>query len=107
MTTTFKIKPNPTFVTSIQISEPGGAALELKMICKHKKREELADFLERTKKVEGYDPKPLLEIFEGWEDVDTPFSLQALGELTQNYHQAAFELINGYCQGLAGARRGN
>lgn len=107
MTVTFKLKPNPTFKTAISITAPGGDTVDLMMICKHKGREALQDFLERTKKVEGYDAKPLLEIFEGWEDCDTPFSLQALGDLTQNYHQAAFELINGYCLGLAGARRGN
>jgi hypothetical protein len=103
----FKLNPNPTFVGTASIAVPGGEAEKLRLVFKHKTRDDAKAFFERAAKSDESESKLLLEIIAGWEDVDAEFSEDALSQLLQNYHNAAQAIFEGYMAELTAARRGN
>ena len=103
----FKLNPNPTFVGTATIAVPGGEAEKLRLVFKHKTRDDAKAFFERAAKSDEPEAKLLLEIVDGWEGVDTDFSEAAIGALLQNYHPAAQAIFEAYMAELTAARRGN
>ncbi len=112
----FKITPNPTFKATVSIAVPGEQAAKLKLVFRHKTRDEAKAFFERVSREAAEDAggspaarerKVLEEIVAGWEDVDQPFTGDALEQLLQNYHNAATAILDTYMEQLTLARRGN
>jgi hypothetical protein len=108
----FKIAPNPTFTADVPIPVPGGSTAKLKLVFKHKTREEIREYFARvgggtdTDAAES-DADVLLEILAGWEDVDADFSRDALNLLLENYPAAPRAIFDTYLAELTGQRRGN
>lgn len=102
----FKLNPKPTFSAVVKIPVPGENAADLTIIFKHKRRDEVADFFQRAAAADTKDAI-LLEIVEGWKDVDTEFSPEALHDLVQNYHGAVQAIFDAYLIELSQARKGN
>lgn len=103
----FKVNPNPTFPGTATIAVPGDEPEKLRLVFKHKTRDDAQAFFERAAKAEEPESKLLLEIVAGWEDVDEPFSEDAMRRLLQNYHNAPQAIFEAYTAELSGARRGN
>lgn len=105
----FSINPNPTFAAEVAIPVAGGGTEKLNLLFKHKRRDDVREFFARAS--EGADGESdadvLLEIVEGWEDVDAPFSREALDQLVQNYPAAPRAIFDTYLAELTGQRRGN
>ena len=103
----FKIKANPTFVATAKIPAAGGDILELKWVFKHRTRKQLEAFLQEAAKAEMSDVDGILDMVEGWEEVDTPFSREAVEELLDQYHDVVRPTMDAYLQGINGAKQGN
>lgn len=113
----FKINPNPTFTATASIAVPGQQAAKLKLVFRHKTRADAKAFFERVSQemavedaggdAAARERKVLEEIVAGWEDVDQPFTGEALEQLLQNYHNASTAILDTYMEQLTLARRGN
>lgn len=103
----FKLNPDPTFEAPVVIAVPGKPAAKLRLIFRHKTRDEAKAFFERAANSDEKESTQLLEIVAGWVDVDAEFSEVALGQLLQNYHSAAQAIFEAYTGALTQARRGN
>ncbi len=103
----FQITPNPTFTATVDIPAAGGRTEKLKLIFKHKTRNEALEYLRRSAADGEDDASVLLEIIAGWEEVDAEFSREALNELVQNYAGAPRAIFEAYTAELMGQRRGN
>ncbi|USE78906.1 phage tail assembly chaperone [Cupriavidus gilardii] len=115
----FKINPNPTFTATVTIPVPGGKPEKLKLTFRHKSRDQAKDYFDRIAKEAAEaiesgktddvarERRALEEIVAGWEDVDQPFSGDALEQLLQNYHGAATAILDTFTTELNLARRGN
>ncbi|WP_055336310.1 phage tail assembly chaperone [Ralstonia solanacearum] len=105
----FSINPKPTFAAEATIPVAGGGTEKLNLLFKHKRRDDVREFFARAS--EGTDGESdadvLLEIVEGWKDVDAPFSREALDRLVQNYPAAPRAIFDTYLAELTGQRRGN
>ncbi|MDC6179032.1 hypothetical protein C2I33_08605 [Ralstonia solanacearum] len=105
----FSINPKPTFAAEATIPVAGGGTEKLNLLFKHKRRDDVREFFARAS--EGTDGESdadvLLEIVEGWKDVDAPFSREALDQLVQNYPAAPRAIFDTYLAELTGQRRGN
>ena len=103
----FKIKAKPTFVAPVPIPVPGGEPEPLTLVFRHKTRDEMNEYLKRTAAIGTNDVGPLMEIIEGWQDVDAEFSKDALQELVQNHHGSVTAILDTYVVELAEGRRKN
>lgn len=103
----FKVNPEPIFPGAAVIVVPGGGEATLKLVFRHKTREAAQAHFERAAKGEEPEVALMLEIVAGWEDVDVPFSAEALGQVLQNYHGAPMAIYEAYTAALHGGRRGN
>lgn len=101
---TFKLKPDATFVKTVQIPN-GDFPLPLKVRYKRKGRTELVDFTTRAPQLDDRDM--VLEIVDGFEYTDFDFTRDALGEMFENYPGAALAIYVGYLDGLQRAERKN
>lgn len=103
----FQIDPNPTFTADADIPVAGGGTSKLTLVFKHKTKDEAREYFSRTSTDGEDDVGALLEIVEGWEDVDAPFSREALDRVLQNYPGAPRAIFGAYLAELMGQRRGN
>lgn len=103
----FKVNPNPTFNGEAAIVAPGGEVVTLKLVFKHKTRDEAKAFFERAAKSDEKESKLVMEIVAGWEGADEPFSEENLAQVLQNYHGSPSAIFHGYMEALTTARRGN
>ncbi|AQW29527.1 phage tail assembly chaperone [Ralstonia syzygii subsp. celebesensis] len=107
----FSINPKPTFAAEVAIPVAGGGTEKLQLVFKHKTRDEVKAFFAQAGAGAGADDQSdadvLLEIVAGWEDVDVPFSREALDQLVQNYPSAPRAIFDTYLAELTGQRRGN
>ncbi|MYZ44217.1 phage tail assembly chaperone [Schauerella aestuarii] len=103
----FKVIAKPTFEGTAKIPVAGEKDADLKLIFKHKTRDEAREYFDRVGKSEASDGEILAEIIEGWKDVDTEFSVEALNQVTQNYHQAVPAIFHCYTAELNKARTKN
>ncbi|QHI99364.1 hypothetical protein GT347_16090 [Xylophilus rhododendri] len=104
----FKLIPEPTFTGVAKIAAAGGATQELRLVFKHRTVAHLQAFLDHAAAhPERSDLDGLLDIVAGWEDVDVPFSPEALGQLLDNYHDVVRPVMDAYFEALRGAKQGN
>jgi|UPI00039E6352 hypothetical protein len=104
MTMTFKLKPDPTFKTKVQIHIPGQPKPgEIEFVFKHKTRDELRAFREEAKT--KADEDVILDIADGWDVKDSAFCRDSLTELFANYSTAPASIVDAYMGELHGTRR--
>ena len=103
----FKIKANPIFPCVVKVPVAGEGTADLKLTFKHKTRAEAADFVNRARSFNGTDGEFLGEIVEGWSDVDTEYSPDAMTKVCQNYAGAGPAIIDAYLDELGVARLKN
>ncbi|APF86966.1 hypothetical protein HI806_09520 [Ralstonia solanacearum] len=105
----FSINPKPTFVAEADIPVAGGGTEKLTLVFKHKTRDDVQAYFEQVSAgADGQtDADALLEILDGWKDVDVPFSREELNRLVQNYPGAPRAIFDTYLAELTGQRRGN
>jgi hypothetical protein len=85
-----KLCANPTFKVDVELPTTDGP-MKFKAICKYKSRDEWRDYvaaLTPEAKIESV----LADVMVGWENVDTPFSLEALEKLA-SVHQASMDTL--------------
>jgi hypothetical protein len=106
----FKIKANPTFEATVKIPAPDGDQ-SLTLVFKHKTRQQVKEFFGAIAAEEQGGGVPegerMCELIEGWKDVDTPFSAEAMSALVQNYHAAPSAIFEAYISALTQAKQGN
>lgn len=107
----FVLKPNPTFTSKVSIPTADGPG-EIEFVFKHKGRKALADFIQSiTEPTKGKDTRTdldaLMEIVAGWNEVDTPFSKDALEELLDAYPGSASAIFNRYLPALTEGQEKN
>lgn len=100
----FKLKPDATFTATVMIPN-GDAPLPLKLRFKRKSKEGVAAWYGSAQTQD--DLTTLGEIIDGWIDVDTPYSSEALAELLANYTGASMAILGGYLRALSEAERKN
>ena len=105
MATVFKLNPEPTFRTAVDIPVPGGAPVALELEFRHQTRDAakawFSGFAGRS------DADCLMDIIAGWHNCETAFSREALDTLLANYAQASSAILAAYARELTGARLGN
>jgi hypothetical protein len=102
----FRIKANPTFPVTVKIRAPGGEVQELKVVFRHKRRDDVKKFFEEASEKSRSDVECLLELIESWE-ADAKLSADSVGELLQNYPSSAHAIFASYMEELIDARLGN
>lgn len=101
----FSITPNPVFTIPVQISVPGEAVpATITVRFKHKNKAALKALGERIEKGELDDPQVLTELVDGWQDVDQPYSREALEALLNNYPASAGELLTAWRKAISESR---
>lgn len=103
----FKIQPNPTFWTSVDIPVAGGEPMPIEIEFRHKRKSEAVEFGTRMRSGGMRDIDALREVVAGWRGADVEFSDQALVDLDENHAGAVGAILGAYPGALAGARRKN
>lgn len=109
----FKLIPNPTFKTDVQLTVTGSTEpVKLSITFKHKGRKALADWVALPKKMVDAgtpvkDAAYLDEVIADWEGVDAPYSVEALDALLDAYQPAGQELFEAYIHALTESRAKN
>lgn len=101
----FKLIADPTFEAEVQVPRPGQEAVPLKLVYRHRARDELKAWVESLKG--RLDDETVPEIVVGWHDVDAEFSKEALLQLLQQYPLAGQPIIERYLLEEAGIRQKN
>jgi hypothetical protein len=110
----FKLIPSPTFKAKVMLPQSGEAELvPLEFTFKHRTRDELKEFLERSATVDqqggadhASDVNSILSMAEGWELAD-PFNEESLATLVQNHISAPQLILETYLSELTKARAKN
>ena len=102
----FKIKANPTFPATVKIRAPGGEVQELKVVFRHKRKDEVVAFFHEAPAKDRSDADCILEIVESW-DADMDLSAKSIEELIQVFPKAPLSIFNAYMAELIDARLGN
>lgn len=105
MSTTFKVNPEPTFCTTVDIPVAGGDPLPLEIEFSHRTVDQLKALFESFSGRSDLDC--LMDFVVGWHNYPDPFSRDALASLLQNYGRASLAIRNAYIYELTGARLGN
>ena len=102
----FKLQPNPTFTTKVPLSVPGEVQpTSVTVTFKHLTRPKIQSYFEGLKG--KTDTEGLGEIIVAWEGIDTPYSVESLQLLLDNYPTAAAELYDAFRTELMESRRKN
>ncbi len=102
----FKLNPAPTFIATVKVRAPGGDE-SLTLIFKHKTRDQLKDYFENAAKGEIPDAQAVMQIVDGWKEVDAEFNEKNLSSLIQNYHDSVQAIFSTYLSELTQAKMGN
>lgn len=102
----FKIEANPTFPAVVKIRAAGGAMLELNVVYRHKKTNEVHQYFADAAEQGKPDVDCILELVESW-DADKPLSKDSVLELMQNFSRAPKAFFSTYLDELIQARLGN
>lgn len=106
----FVLTPKPTFKADVTIPVAGGKGGKITFIFKHKGKKDLRTFFEDLGKEENAgrsDVDALLELVEGWEGVDQPFSEDNFELLLDAYPGAVMALLETYRKELTEGRAKN
>ena len=100
----FSLTPSPTFKAPVAIQVPGGKAVEVEFVFKHRDRENFKEFVDS---LEGRkDVDILLDIASGWE-LEDAFDEKNLQKLADNYLGAGRAVLQAYISELTAARAKN
>lgn len=103
----FCVAAPTTFTGTVNIPRPGNEPAPLCLVFRHKTGEGLNAWLAGAKDFKS-DAQWLAEIVQGWEGVDTEYSVEALAQLVDNYHAPAVTaIVDKYLAELTEVRRGN
>jgi len=102
----FKIEANPTFPAVVKIRAAGGAILDLNVVFRHKKRDEVHQYFADCAEKGKPDVDCILELVESW-DADKPLAKESVLELMQNFAGASKAFFSTYLDELIQARLGN
>lgn len=101
---TFKLIPEPTFKTQVQIPVRGGQSVPVEFIFKHRNREQLDEFFK------GVGERPveesIMDAVAGW-SLDDEFTAENIRTLCDNYMGAASAIAAAYTKELLQNRQGN
>lgn len=102
----FKLQPNPTFTSQVQISVPGKAdQATITVTFKHLSKPQIKTYFEG---VQGKtDAEALSEIITDWEGIDAKFNAESLQTLLENYPASGGELYEAFRINLMESRRKN
>jgi hypothetical protein len=101
-----KLNAAPTFTSTVKIPSPTGDAT-IKVTFKHMTKDAYADFIKKERELARSDEDALMDIVEGWVDVDAEFNRENVKLLCQNYHGAGTAIVEAYVTQLTQVRRGN
>lgn len=101
----FAIDPNPTFTLPVMLPVPGKPAVEVQFRFRHLDGDAFYSMLNESR-AKGDTPAEFLARFvDGWEgeNINAPFSLEALEKLTKNYPKSSKAVFMAYEAELIGA----
>ena len=115
---TFKLIPNPTFATTVKITQPGAEPVDLVVTWRFKSGKDYAAWLAKPAELAAKgqtlpDHEYLGEVIANWDGpvtdagVAVPYGAEALQTLLNNYQPAARELYDAYCAALTESRAKN
>ena len=102
----FKIEAEPTFLAVVKIRAAGGKILELNVVFRHKKRDEVHQYFADCAENGKPDVDCILELVESW-DADKALAKESVLDLMQNYSVASKAIFATYLDELTQARLGN
>lgn len=105
----FNIEPNPVFVADVPLPVPGSAPVVVKFRFRHMGNDAYWAMLTESR-AKGEGAVDFLTRFvDGWEgeNINAPFSLEALGRLVNNYPKAAGAIFKAFEAELIGALEKN
>ncbi len=106
-TQVFSLTAPPTFAATVDVPRPGDEPAKLRLIFRHKTKEDLNAWLDSGKDAKS-DAEWVGVIVAGWEGVSAEYSPEALAVLFSNYHRPAVEaIVDKYLSELTEVRRGN
>lgn len=100
-----KLQPNPTFIADVSIPVPGADDVVVQFVFKYKDLGELKDYVARLTTMEDADA--ILEITEGWQGIDAPFTANTVQVLVLKYAGVGARIYRAYYNELNKARLGN
>ncbi|HND54520.1 MAG TPA: phage tail assembly chaperone [Pirellulaceae bacterium] len=101
----FKLQPDPTFWSKVQIPVTGGEPQPLEVEFRHRTVDDLQAFAAAMR-----DRAPLdvcADMLVSWREADEEFSRDSLARLLQNYPLAADTFATSYLAAFRDAKRGN
>lgn len=109
MTNLFQIEPNPTFLFPVPLPVPGGVPVEVMFRFRHMDTDAFYDMLNESRAKGESAAEFLARFIDGWEgeQINAPFSLEALGKLVKNYPKAAKAIFKAFEAELIGALEKN
>lgn len=105
----FTLDPNPTFTIPVPLPVPGKEPVKVQFRFRHMSNEAYWQMLTESR-AKGESAVDFLARFvDGWEgeNINAPFSLEALGKLVGNYPKAAGAVFKAFEAELIGALEKN
>lgn len=103
----FEIVASPTFEATAEVPTPGGEPRPLRLVFKHKTRDDASAFMERKPQEGDTDGSVLDEIVADWKNVKEKYSAENMTTLCQNFPGAPEAIILAYYTELGLMRRKN
>jgi hypothetical protein len=101
-----KIQANPTFNARVEIPTPEGP-VAIKMVFKHMDTEAYNDFIKREAELQRSNEDAIMDIAEGWHEVDGEFNRENVAKVCKQYHAAAGVIVTTFINELTQAKAGN
>jgi hypothetical protein len=101
-----KIQANPTFNSRVEIPTPEGP-VAIKMVFKHMDTDSYKEFIEREAELQRTNEDAIMDIAEGWHEVDGEFNRENVAKVCKQYHAAAGAIVTAFIKDLTQARVGN
>lgn len=100
-----KLNPNPTFIASLKVRQPGGAVEEIELEMRHRDSDALNELMAKAKS--RPEREVVADIVVGWRGMEVEFSQSNLDTLLKNYPGLASLILGDYVVELMNARAGN
>ena len=95
---------SPTFPATVTIPKAGAESVTLKLICKHRTKAQLDEFIQS--RADKSDADSILDLATGW-DLDDAFTAENIETMCQNYIAAPLEIYREYLSELTKAKAKN
>ncbi len=109
MSEIFRIEPAPTFVHPVALPVPGGLPVTVRFRFRHMDGDAFFAMLAESREQKEPADAFLLRFVDGWEgeNINAPFSAEALGKLVKNYPKAAKAIFAAFEAELVGVLEKN